>query len=189
MWSNLGLESVLKSGDVIQLSTIGHKIVVKELANSMASDIRLKKGNLIFVNDNIALGINDDNIEAVDVKDYSDLWSIEQIDTDPTEMEFVRNPIDTKAASGAWPFNCEKIIPCGNLPMQTCGCEQFEDATDPEKMGIVYYMNTDSDLTNKLDFKSCEELKYHGVYISGYFMIDGVKTYCNSWGKNNGDQQ
>ena len=50
-------------------------------------------------------------------------------------------------------------------------------------------MNTDSDLTNKLDFKSCEELKYHGVYISGYFMIDGVKTYCNSWGKNNGDQQ
>ena len=52
-----------------------------------------------------------------------------------------------------------------------------------EKMGIVYNLDGSSEMTTKIDFQSCNELKSHGVSISGYFMIDGVKTYCKSWSK------
>ena len=84
---------------------------------------------------------------------------------------------------GAWPFDCEKNIPCGDLPHQTCGCDHFVNDGSIEKMGIVYHLGTGSEISNKIDFKSCEELKSHGVTISGHFMIDGQKTYCSNWSK------
>ena len=102
---------------------------------------------------------------------------------DTTETTFVRNPIDSKVPIGAWPFDCEKIIPCKELPMQTCGCDHFLNEANLEKMGIVYNIDANSEMASKIKFQSCEELKYHGVYISGYFMINGLKTYCNSLSK------
>ena len=50
-------------------------------------------------------------------------------------------------------------------------------------MGIVYNIGSDSEMADNLDFGSCEELKTHGVTISGYFLIGGVKTYCDNWSK------
>ena len=50
-------------------------------------------------------------------------------------------------------------------------------------MGIVFNLDGGSEMVAKIDFQTCDELKSHGVSISGYFMIGGVKTYCNSWSK------
>ena len=40
---------------------------------------------------------------------------------------------------------------------------------------------SDSKILPKLNFKSCNELKSHGVSITGYFKIANVLTYCNTW--------
>ena len=53
-------------------------------------------------------------------------------------------------------------------------------------MGIVYNIGSDSEMADNLDFRSCEELKIHGVSISGYFLIGGVKTYCDNWNSDCG---
>ena len=50
-------------------------------------------------------------------------------------------------------------------------------------MGIVYNLGTGSEISNKIDFRSCDEMKSHGVTISGYFVINGQKTYCSNWSK------
>jgi len=55
---------------------------------------------------------------------------------------------------------------------------------------IFYYiianfiLPSDSKLLSKLDFTSCEELRAHGVTISGYFKVNGVSTYCSNWSEN-----
>ena len=45
--------------------------------------------------------------------------------SDVTENDFARMTIDSKPTSGIWPFDCQKIIPCVDLPMQTCGCDHY----------------------------------------------------------------
>ena len=177
------MESIQNPGDIVQLSPLQNEVSIKSPDQSIASDIRFKKGNLIFVDDNMALGINGDEIEAYDAKEESHTWTAEQVTMDTTETTFLRNPIDSKVPIGAWPFDCEKIIPCKELPMQTCGCDHFLNEANLEKMGIVYNIDANSEMASKIKFQSCEELKYHGVYISGYFMINGLKTYCNSLSK------
>ena len=177
------MESIQNSGDIIQLSPLQNEVSVKSPDQSIASDIRFRKGNLIFVDDNMALGINGDEIEAHDAKEESYIWIAEQVNTDTTETTFISNSIDSKPLVGTWPFYCDKVIPCNELPMQTCGCDHFKNDANLEKMGIVYNIDANSETASKIDFQSCEELKYHGVYISGYFMINGLKTYCNSLSK------
>lgn len=180
------MESIQNSGDIIQLSPLQNEVSVKSPDQSIASDIRFKKGNLIFVDDNMVLGINGDEIEAHEVhdaKEESHIWIAEQVNTDTTETTFISNSIDSKPLVGTWPFDCDKVIPCNELPMQTCGCDHFKNDANLEKMGIVYNIDANSETASKIDFQSCEELKYHGVYISGYFMINGLKTYCNSLSK------
>ena len=35
------------------------------------------------------------------------------------------------------------------------------------------------------EFKSCEELRAHGVEMDGYYSIGGAETYCkSSWSKS-----
>ena len=74
------------------------------------------------------------------------------------------------------------------MPEQTCGCDYYaiDESLGLEKMGIVYNIGSDSEMADNLDFRSCEELKIHGVSISGYFLIGGVKTYCDNWNSDCG---
>ena len=60
----------------------------------------------------------------------------------------------------------------------------LDDYEDTEKRGIVQYLGSGSGLLTKLDYQSCEELQFHTLEISGYFMIGGAKTYCSSWSKS-----
>ena len=79
------MESIQNSGDIIQLSPLQNEVSVKSPDQSIASDIRFKKGNFIFVDNNMALGINGDEIEAHDSKEESHTWIAEQVNTDTTE--------------------------------------------------------------------------------------------------------
>jgi hypothetical protein len=36
----------------------------------------------------------------------------------------------------------------------------------------------------KLNFGSCEELRAHGVSVSGFYKIGGALTYCSTWSKD-----
>ncbi len=100
---------------------------------------------------------------------------------DATDTNFERRPVANKLPTGAWPFNCEEIIYCKDTPGQTCGCK--DSYTNGEDRGIVYFIGTDSKQNERVNFKSCEELQFHGVTIGGYFMINGEKTYCGNWSK------
>ena len=63
------MESIQNSGDIIHLSPVQNEVSVKSLDQSIASDIRFKKGNLIFVDDNMVLGVNGDEIEVSAAKE------------------------------------------------------------------------------------------------------------------------
>ena len=73
----------------------------------------------------LVLGINGDQIEAYQKQEGKHLWKAEQDGSDVTENDFARMTIDSKPTSGIWPFDCQKIIPCVDLPMQTCGCDHY----------------------------------------------------------------
>ena len=147
--------------------------------------VRFLKGNFVFGVLNKFLGVNGEKVEAYpqENEDMSETWTAEQVNVDSTETAFARITLNNKMATGAWPFECEKLIPCGDLPKQTCGCDHFVNDGSIEKMGIVYNLGTDSEISKKIDFRTCEELKSHGVSISGYFVIDEEKTYCSNWSK------
>ena len=166
----------------IQLDKSSHELLVATPQTS-TSRIRFIKGDLIFDDGLTVLGVNGNRVETYQKQEGTGVWISEQVDTTSTENIFTRISIDNKQDSGAWPFDCEKLIPCKNLPMQTCGCDYHTRDETEEKRGIVYNMNSCSEMAKKIDFQSCEELKFHGVSISGYFMINGKKTYCNSWSK------
>ena len=53
------------------------------------------------------------------------MWTVEQVDSDSVENDFERITLDNKLPIGAWPFDCEKIIPCISMPQQTCGCDYY----------------------------------------------------------------
>ena len=109
------MESIQNSGDIIQLSPLQNEVSIKSPDQSIASDIRFKKGNLIFVDDNMVLGVNGDEIEVSAAKEESHIWIAEQVTMHTTETTFVRNPIDSKVPIGVWPFDCEKLIHCKNI--------------------------------------------------------------------------
>jgi hypothetical protein len=37
--------------------------------------------------------------------------------------------------SGTWPFQCQALMDCLNVPHQSCGCK---NSLDPENFAIVY---------------------------------------------------
>ena len=72
------------------------------------------------------LGVNDIKVEAYPLmKEPTQLWTVEQVDSDSVENDFERITLDNKLPIGAWPFDCEKIIPCTSMPQQTCGCDYY----------------------------------------------------------------
>ena len=110
----------------------------------------------------------------------ADSWKLE-FDGNIGNNVFERLTFDKMRPAGAWPFDCDEIIPCNNFDGQTCGCSN-EDGTN--KKAIVYYLGSGSVMTNKLDFKSCADLKDNGVVYDGWFNIDGTSKYCkNHWSK------
>ena len=126
IWSNLGLESISTTGASIQLSENSNEAVIKTPDQASTNTfIRYVGGNLIFDDDQTVLGINGDEIEAYQKHHGTHFWKAEQVDTDATENSFTRTSIDIIPASGSWPFDCQKIIPCFELPMQTCGCDHY----------------------------------------------------------------
>jgi hypothetical protein len=49
----------------------------------------------------------------------------------------VQRNYPTADTSGVWPFACDKLIPCLDVPHQTCGCK---NPMDSEDFAIVYNM-------------------------------------------------
>jgi hypothetical protein len=190
IWSDVGLESISNPGATIQLSDVNNEVLIQlPDQTSKLTIIRFAKGNLLFDDQESVLGINGDKIEAYQKRNGAHTWIVEQVkqvNIDATEKLFTRMHIHSKPAFGTWPYDCERIIPCQDVPMQTCGCDNYASNVNSEKSGIVYNMDAaDSEMANKVDFQSCQELKNHGVSISGQFIIDGEETYCNSWSESN----
>lgn len=187
IWSDVGLESMSNPGATIQLSDMNNEVLIQiPDQTSKLTRIKFVKGNLLFDDQESVLGINGEKIEAYKKRDGTHIWIVEQKNIDATENLFTRMHIHSKPAFGTWPYDCERIIPCQDVPMQTCGCDNYASNVNSEKSGIVYNMDAaDSEMANKVDFQSCQELKNHGVSISGQFIIDGEETYCNSWSESN----
>ena len=187
IWSDVGLESMSNPGATIQLSDMNNEVLIQiPDQTSKLTRIKFVKGNLLFDDQESVLGINGEKIEAYNKRDGTHIWIVEQANIDATENLFTRMHIHSKPAFGTWPYDCERIIPCQDVPMQTCGCDNYASNVNSEKSGIVYNMDAaDSEMANKVDFQSCQELKNHGVSISGQFIIDGEETYCNSWSESN----
>ena len=123
--------------------------------------------------------VNGKSVRAQKNESYSDIWEIEPFGHLPNARQF--KPSLFKGPKGAWPFDCDKIISCKGFEGQTCGCS---DRNGSNPKAIVYYIGSSSIMANKLDFKSCEDLKINAVVHDGEYIIDGVKTYChNSNGK------
>ena len=185
IWSDVGLESMSNPGATIQLSDVNNEVLIQiPVQTSKLTRIRFAKGNLLFDDQESVLGINGDKIEAYQKRDGTHTWIAEQVNIDAVETLFTRMPIHNKPAFGMWPYDCERIIPCQDVPMQTCGCDNYASNVNSEKSGIVYNMDADSEMANKVAFQSCQELKNHGVSISGQFIIGGEETYCKSWSKS-----
>jgi hypothetical protein len=186
IWSDVGLESISNPGATIQLSDVNNEVLIQlPDQTSKLTRIRFAKGNLLFDDQESVLGINGDKIEVYQKRSGAHTWIVEQVNIDATETLFTRMHIHSKPAFGMWPYDCERIIQCQDVPMQTCGCDNYASNENSEKSGIVYNMDADSEMANKFDFQSCQELKNHGVSISGQFIIDGEETYCNSWSESN----
>ena len=184
IWSKEGLESISNNGALIQLSELSNKVVLKaSVQTSTQKGIKFVKRSLLFEEQNIVLGVNGDKIEAYPNEEGTHIWKAEQVTSDAAETNFAKITLDSKPISGVWPFDCENTIPCRDFPMQTCGCDDSSKYSGHEKRGIVYNMDADSKMADSINFQTCEELKYHGVSIPGYFMINGIKTYCSSWSK------
>ena len=88
---------------------------------------------------------------------------------------------DVSDYAGFWPFNCDKIIPCQEFEGQTCGCS---DADGTNVKAIVYFLGASSKMASeKLNFKSCDDLQDNGMIYDGDFKLDNGesgKTYCKS---------
>ena len=58
-----------------------------------------------------------------------------------TAADFERLPFSRMLPIGAWPFSCQKLIPCQETPHQTCGCL---NTADSEQFAIVYNLKNPS---------------------------------------------
>ena len=182
-WNGHGLESLSVAGASVEFSRESQSIALK--TNDPAKDeqrLKFRNGQLVNPNLKKYLGVNGNAVLGL-TSNPDSMWMLIQVETEPGSS-FARIPPSNKPFHGAWPFDCQKLIPCNDVPHQTCGCDLTSDYEDTEKRGIVQYLGSGSGLLTKLDFQSCEELQFHTLEISGYFMIGGAKTYCSSWSKS-----
>ena len=180
-WTNNGrLESIKHAGNVISLS--GDSPIVKlvaEDANDQNQILVLDGGRLLNQYSNKILNINEGKIRSHWDQNGADLWILDYSGNDGGSNAFEQLTFDKMRPIGAWPFDCEKLIGCNNFEGQTCGCSN-EDGSNEK--AIMYFLGTNSKMSEKLNFKSCEDLKDHGVIYDGYFKINSVSAYCkNSW--------
>lgn len=61
----------------------------------------------------------------------------EYLSTGGTTQDFLPRNYPTADTFGVWPYACDKLIPCLDVPHQTCGCK---NRMDPEDFAIVYNM-------------------------------------------------
>ena len=176
---NHGLESIAFTGFNMKLSQDTSSVF---LALSDTTDeqqfLTMKLGKISNSALNLTLGVNQNEIRSFQDQQIN-TWTAEYIGSSTNEMVFERLTPDKKPKKGSWPFDCQDVFPCRTLTHQTCGCKDKGVITRV----TAYFLGTGSKLAIDLDFQSCEELKVHGVDITGYFMIKGVKTYCKSWSK------
>ena len=62
------------------------------------------------------------------------------MDSSQTGEDFTRLTDTPAAYPGIWPFGCDQLIPCSDVPHQTCGCKNGLDA-----FAIVYNMDKTSE--------------------------------------------
>ena len=147
-------------------------------SQSKSQFLILKNGKIVNSHMNLTLGANKNAIQSYqEVLDNT--WSAEYVNVDTTELPFERFTPENKPNIGSWPFDCQDVLACEKMPGQACGCKDSIN----DNRGVAYFLGAGSKLDLNLDFQSCEELKSHGVDISGYFMVRGIKTYCHSWSK------
>ena len=72
---------------------------------------------------------------------------LEYLDSDQTAQDFNRltSPV---ANSGSWPYNCDQLIPCNDVPHQTCGCKNFLEEANSDNFAVVYNMNVTGSCCN-----------------------------------------
>ena len=134
------MESVSSTGSTIQLSENGNEVTLDTPdQSSKYSYVTHVNGNLIFDDKQTVLGINENKIEAYKKQEGNHIWKAVQVGTDATENAFSRISIDNKPHTGIWPFQCQKIIPCIDLPLQTCGCDHYIKG-DEKKVVLVAWM-------------------------------------------------
>ena len=142
--------------------------------------ITYDRGTLSNPDTNRMMNENEGKLKAHWNSHGADSWQLE-FDGSDGSSTFERLTYDKMRPSGAWPFNCDKIIPCNTFEGQTCGCSD-EDGTNPK--AIVYFLGSGSKMSDKLDFKSCQDLKDNGNVFDGDFKIGGSNKYCsNDWGE------
>ncbi len=67
------------------------------------------------------------------------------MDSSQTGQDFKQLTDSPAAYAGIWPFGCDQLIPCGDVPHQTCGCQNGLDI-----FAIVYNI----DKTGKKEAKN-----------------------------------
>ena len=178
------MESVAHAGSMIEVQETSQDVLLKASDPSETKqDIRFKSGLIMNSALNLVLGANGDLVQSFALNQNGPQWEFEQVETDSTETDFAPIALSSKPPSGIWPYDCEKLIPCQELPYQTCGCDFLQNDGSQEKMGIVYHLGAGSEMAPQLDYGSCEELAIHGLTYRGYFKIGGVETYCENWRK------
>ena len=120
------------------------------------------------------LTVNGMRVRSQKEESNSDIWEIEPFGHLQNEKEF--KPSLFNGLKGAWPFTCDKILPCNGFEGQTCGCS---DISGSNPKAIVYYLGSGSIMADKLNFQSCEDLKINSIVYDGEYVINGVKTYCH----------
>ena len=186
-WTLTGkMESVMHPGNMVHLYDNNPKVEL--VANGFGGTAANLKQILAYDRGTIrnvdrtekVLNENEGKVRSHLDESGADSWEIE-FDGNTGSNMFEQLRFDNMRPTGAWPFDCDKVISCNDFEGQTCGCSN-EDGTN--KKAIVYYLGSGSIMANKLDFKSCADLKDNGNIYDGYFNIDGTSTYCKSyWSK------
>ena len=64
-----------------------------------------------------------------------------------TYQDFKRRTLDSaNQAPGSWPYSCQKLIPCPDIPHQTCGCQS---PFGTGSLAIVYNLDVKGELQLK----------------------------------------
>ena len=131
-WNVHGLESLSVPGAVMDFSKDSQDVLLKT-SDPTRQEQRLKfrKGQFFNPKMNRWLGVNGNSLLSLKESQGS-MWTMSQVDVDAT-LDFQRLPPPSKPLHGSWPFDCQKLIPCKDVPYQTCGCDLTSDYEDNEK--------------------------------------------------------